>query len=132
MSGVVFGGIEEVGWRGVLQPAATARWNLLTANLVIAAVWTLWHLPLFWVVGTSQHAAPFGLFLLAGVGYSAIMTWLYARTHSAALCVLFHAGISAATAAGLAFAFSDLPGFAVQALVVAGVGVSLLALDRRR
>ncbi len=130
--GIVFGGIEEVGWRGALQPAVTARWNLLTANLVIAAVWTIWHLPLFWVVGTSQHGAPFGLFVLAGFGYSAIMTWLYARTQSVALCVLFHAGISAAAAAGLAFSFSDMPGFAVQALVVAGVGVSVLVFTRRR
>ena len=130
VSGIAFGGIEEVGWRGVLQPAATARWNLLMANLVIAVVWTIWHLPLFWIVGASQHGAPFGLFLLAGVGYSAIMTWLYARTQSVALCVLFHAGISAATAAGLAFALTDMPGFAVQAVVVAGVGVGVLAFTR--
>jgi uncharacterized protein len=127
LTSILFGGIEEVGWRGVLQPAVTARRDrLLVANLVIAGVWGLWHLPLFWVVGGSHEEGSFALFALAGVGYSAVMTWLYARTHSAALCVVFHAGINAAATSGLAFGPGQLPGFAVQALVVIVAGTVLL------
>ncbi len=129
---ILFGGIEEVGWRGVLQPAVTDRFNLVTANLVIAAVWAVWHLPRFWVVGGSHHDASFTLFLVAGVGYSAVMTWLYARTHSVALCVLFHAGINASATAGLAYVVDQTPGFAVQAVVLFGVGTVLLAVSQRR
>ena len=124
---VVFGGIEEVGWRGVLQPAVTARWrNLTAANLVIAGIWGLWHLPLFWVAGGSHADGSLLLFILAGIGYSAVMTWLYARTESVALCVIFHAGINAAAASGLAFGPDQTPGFAVQALVTLTAGTALL------
>lgn len=131
VTGIALGGIEEVGWRGVLQPAVTARWSLLTANLVIALVWALWHLPLFWVAGGAHEGGSFALFLVAGVGYSAVMTWLYARTHSVALCVLFHAGVNAASAAGLAFTVTETPGFAVQAIVLAVVGTALLLVAQR-
>lgn len=129
---IFLGGIEEVGWRGVLQPAVTDRWNLVAANLVIAVVWAVWHLPLFWVVGEPHQDASFALFLVAGVGYSAVMTWLYVRTRSVALCVLFHAGINASAAAGLAFGVDESPGFAVQAAVVVTVGMGLLAAAQRR
>jgi uncharacterized protein len=133
LTSIVFGGIEEVGWRGVLQPAVTARWrHLVVANLVIAAVWGLWHLPLFWVVGGTHDDASFGLFVLAGIGYSAVMTWLYARTHSVALCVVFHAGINAAAASGLAFPPDAMPGFAVQAVVAFAAGTALLLAPRSR
>lgn len=126
VTSIVLGGIEEVGWRGVLQPALRTRHGLVTTNLMIAVVWALWHLPLFWVVGDPRQGASFGLFALAGLGYSAVMTWLYDRTGSVALCVLFHAGINAATAAGLSFAAADTPGFAVQAVVLAVLGSTLL------
>ena len=125
-TGIVLGGIEEVGWRGVLQPALRTRHGLSTTNLVIAVVWALWHLPLFWVVGDPRQGASFALFALAGLGYSAVMAWLYDRTGSVGLCVLFHAGINAATAAGLSFAAADTRGFAVQAVVVAVLGSALL------
>ncbi len=132
VTSIFFGGIEEIGWRGVLQPAVTDRFGLVATNLVIAVVWAVWHLPLFWVVGEPHHDASFTLFLVAGIGYSAVMTWLYARTRSIALCVLFHAGINASAAAGLAFPIDETPGFAVQAAVLVTVGTVLLAVSQRR
>jgi uncharacterized protein len=131
-SSIVFGGAEEVGWRGVLQPAVSARWNLGVASLVIGTVWALWHLPLFWVVGGVHQGASFTSFLLAGIGYSAIMTWLYARTQSVMVCVVFHAGINGAATFGLAFTIADTYGYAVQAAVVLAVGTALVALARGR
>lgn len=132
LTSIVFGGLEEVGWRGVLQPAVTDRWNLVTANLVIAVLWAVWHLPQFWVVGSSLHDASFALFLFAGIGYSAMMTWLYARTHSVALCVLFHAGINASATVGLAFPAQQAQGFAVQGVLLVTVGTVLLVAAQRR
>ncbi len=129
---ILFGGLEEVGWRGVLQPAVTDRYNLVVANLVIAGVWGVWHLPRFWVVGGSHPGGSFLIFLVAGVGYSAVMTWLYARTESIALCVVFHAGINASVTAGLAFPVDQTPGFTVQAALLVTVGTVLLAVSARR
>jgi uncharacterized protein len=131
-SSIVFGGAEEVGWRGVLQPALNDRWNLDVAGLVIGMVWTLWHLPLFWVVGGMHPHASFTSFLLAGIGYSAIMTWLYARTQSVMVCVVFHAGINGAATSGLAFTIADTSGYAVQTAVVLAVGMALVHLAKGR
>jgi membrane protease YdiL (CAAX protease family) len=44
---VLLGGIEEVGWRGYLQPRLQERTSVLTAGVAVGAVWWAWHLPLF-------------------------------------------------------------------------------------
>lgn len=44
---VLLGGVEELGWRGFLQPRLQARTSVLTAGLAIGVLWGLWHLPLF-------------------------------------------------------------------------------------
>lgn len=38
---------EEFGWRGYLQPALLQRLSPLATALLIAAAWSLWHVPLF-------------------------------------------------------------------------------------
>lgn len=44
---LIQGGNEEPGWRGFLQPELQLRFNPLLAALLVALVWSLWHLPLF-------------------------------------------------------------------------------------
>ena len=46
---------EEIGWRGYALERLQTRWNALTSSLIVGLVWALWHLPLFMMVGTSQH-----------------------------------------------------------------------------
>jgi membrane protease YdiL (CAAX protease family) len=41
------GGMEEPGWRGMLQPTLQKRISPLAAALVVSLVWSLWHLPLY-------------------------------------------------------------------------------------
>ncbi len=41
------GGMEEPGWRGLLQPALQNKFSPLVASLIVALFWSLWHLPLF-------------------------------------------------------------------------------------
>jgi membrane protease YdiL (CAAX protease family) len=42
--GVCQGGLsEEPGWRGFALPRAQARFNLLTAALIVGAQWAVWH-----------------------------------------------------------------------------------------
>lgn len=44
---VLLGGIEELGWRGFLQPRFQDRTSVLTAGLGVGVLWWAWHLPLF-------------------------------------------------------------------------------------
>src|SRR5215207_11268545 len=41
---------EEIGWRGYVLPRLQSRMSALSAALLIAPIWALWHLPL-WLTG---------------------------------------------------------------------------------
>lgn len=46
---------EDPGWRGVALPRLQRSSSALTANLLLGAVWSLWHLPLFYKPGDLQR-----------------------------------------------------------------------------
>ena len=73
---------EEIGWRGYALERLQTRWNALTSSLMVGLVWGLWHLPLFFMVGTSQHelGIPFIGFLVGMMANSIFYTWLYDNT----------------------------------------------------
>jgi hypothetical protein len=73
---------EEIGWRGYALARLQTRWNALTSSLIVGLVWALWHLPLFMMVGTSQHemGVPFIGFLIKIMASSILYTWLYNNT----------------------------------------------------
>jgi membrane protease YdiL (CAAX protease family) len=73
---------EEIGWRGYALAKLQTRWNALTSSLIVGLVWALWHLPLFMMVGTSQHelGVPFIAFLIKLMASSILYTWLYNNT----------------------------------------------------
>jgi len=73
---------EELGWRGYALGRLQTRMGALTSSVVIGIVWALWHLPLFFMVGTSQNEsnASFLAFAVAVVATSVLYTWLYNNT----------------------------------------------------
>jgi hypothetical protein len=84
---------EEIGWRGFALDRLQTRWNPLTSGLIVGIVWSLWHLPLFLMIGTSQHELkiPFIGFLLSVTSTSVLFTWLHNRAHSSIwMAVFFH------------------------------------------
>jgi len=84
---------EEIGWRGYALGRLQTRWNALISSLIIGLVWALWHLPLFLMVGTSQHelGLPFIGFLVGFMANSVFYTWLYNNTkQSLWSAILFH------------------------------------------
>lgn len=132
LSSIIFGGIEELGWRGVLQHDVGKRFNLFQTNLIVGLIWSIWHLPLFFIAGSNHIGNVFLFYLLAGLGFSAFMTWLYAKTQSIALCVFLHASINAAATLGFFVPMSDTPGYIYYAsfIFLAGTGFLLIAASR--
>jgi uncharacterized protein len=55
---------EEFGWRGFVQPRLRLRYGRVRTAVVMGIAWGLWHVPLFFLTGTGQHAK--GLFSLQG------------------------------------------------------------------
>lgn len=64
------GGQEELGWRGYILDPLEERLGPWLGNLVLGVVWALWHLPLFFIPGTSQIFVPFLAFALVLIGHS--------------------------------------------------------------
>lgn len=87
---------EEIGWRGFALDQLQQRWSALVSSLVLGVVWSLWHLPLFFIEGTMYSAWGFGgllfwLFILRMVCLSVIMTWVYNNNRRSILsAVLMH------------------------------------------
>lgn len=85
------GGLEEIGWRGYLLPKLLKKYSDFTSSLIVGSIWSLWHLPLWFVVGTPQQGTNFLPFALTCIASSFILTYIYTETNSIWLCILFHA-----------------------------------------
>jgi membrane protease YdiL (CAAX protease family) len=83
---------EELGWRGYAMPGLQARYGSVWASLILGLLWGLWHLPMFWIPGSSQYGLPVPGFILATIGFTFIYTCIYNGTKgSVLLASVFHA-----------------------------------------
>jgi membrane protease YdiL (CAAX protease family) len=82
---------EEAGWRGFALPRLQARYNALVSSLILGVIWCCWHIPLYFVPGSSQSGIPFPIYLMLVVTLGIYFTWLYNNTRgSLIICVLAH------------------------------------------
>lgn len=91
---LVFGGIEEIGWRYFFQSTLQEKLTYLVSTLCTFVAWSLWHLLYFYIDGslTTIHLLPFLLGLLSNCF---ILSAIYTKTRSLWLCVMTHALINA-------------------------------------
>jgi len=119
--------LEELGWRGYMLDRLQAIWKPITASLVLGIFHALWHLPLFWIVGTNQSrylsVTAFLLFVAFVTSGSFYNTWCYNENNRSTLAViLFH------TTTNLALDTFLLPGTGEYIFkIVAMVGAVLIA-----
>jgi len=92
---IVLGGLEELGWRGILQPKLEKVITYLPSVLVVGIVWGIWHLPLWLINGTVQSVFPFWLYLISGIILTSSFTTLYKYTNNLFLSVITHAWFNA-------------------------------------
>ena len=86
---------EEFGWRGVVLPALEARFSPPWDSLILGIIWTVWHLPLFFISASAQHSLPFWLFALLTMPLCILITWVYhCSGDSLLLVMLFHAAVN--------------------------------------
>ena len=84
---------EEFGWRGFLQKRVNNEFSPILGSLVIGITWSLWHLPLFFMLGSSQHDfnMPFLSFLIAVTSSSLIYTYVYIKSNESLFsAILLH------------------------------------------
>jgi len=91
---------EELGWRGYVLPKLLEQYNLFKASVIIGIIWTIWHLPKFFLTDSTQYSltAAHGI-SMALIGYliytimlSVLITFLYCKTGKSLFAVVvFHA-----------------------------------------
>lgn len=102
---IVFAGLgEEFGWRGFAVPRVQVRLSALVTSLGIGILHSLWHTPLFFIEGVSQHeiAQQIG-FLPALLGYTVLVTagavqstWIFNNSKGSVLLVaVYHGALNA-------------------------------------
>lgn len=97
---------EELGWRGWFLPRLQSRMSPLRASLIIGAVWTFWHTPMFWFPGAAipsflgLSATAVLLYLIQITGEAILFTALFNRSSgSVLLAIVFHTTFNTAESA---------------------------------
>lgn len=97
ITGILTGPLsEELGWRGYALDRLQTRWSPFAASLVLAPFWWAWHLPLFFVRGTTQYkwgvgTPDFWYFMIAIVPLTIMLTWVYNHNRRSILgAILIH------------------------------------------
>ena len=90
---LLFGGIEEIGWRYFFQPTLEEKIPYLSATLITFLAWSSWHLFYFYIDGSLAviQLLPFLVGLLTNCF---ILSALYHKTKNLWICVMTHALIN--------------------------------------
>ena len=100
--GMVLGGLiagpisEELGWRGYVLDRLQKKYSPAGSTWLLAGVWWVWHIPLFFMTGTTQGGWGFFsvdslFFFITIFPLSFILTWVYNSTQRSVLgAILLH------------------------------------------
>ena len=90
---IVFGGLEEIGWRYVFQPLLQEKFHYFQATILTFIIWSIWHLLFFYIDGSLAilQIVPFLFGLLTN---SFILSALYLKTKNLWICVMTHSMIN--------------------------------------
>ncbi len=86
------GGQEEIGWRGYILPILEKRFGAWMGSFILALVWSCWHIPLWFIPGTSQTYMIFIGFFMLMLGYSFIFSWVMKSSRNRPLAGLIAHG----------------------------------------
>ncbi len=92
---IFVGGLEEIGWRGYLQEKLEPKLSPLMIATFIGLLWALWHVPLLLMASRNSGFIDILPFLLGFFMFNLYLTFLYHKTRSVLLTIVFHASINA-------------------------------------
>ncbi|MBM4426771.1 MAG: CPBP family intramembrane metalloprotease [Chloroflexi bacterium] len=71
---------EEGGWRGFALPRLQQHFSPYWSGVVLGVIWSVWHLPAFYISTLSQSGLIFPLFMLGNISLVLFMTSIYNAT----------------------------------------------------
>ncbi len=87
---ILYGGLEEVGWRGILLPELMKKYSIILSTVITSIIWSLWHIPLWFIKSSPQENMNILFFIILGLSFSFLLTVVYTKTKSIFLCILLH------------------------------------------
>jgi len=90
LKSILFGGIEEIGWRYTFQPILEEKVNYIFATIITFVAWGIWHFLYFYIEGSLYNIDVIG-FLIGLFTNCFILSALYNKTRSLWICVMTHA-----------------------------------------
>jgi membrane protease YdiL (CAAX protease family) len=88
---LMLGPIEELGWRGVMQPLLQRHMAPIWAGVIIGATWGFWHLPAFFLSSTVYADWNFLPFFIGNVTLAVLVTPIFNSARGSLLWpMLFH------------------------------------------
>jgi membrane protease YdiL (CAAX protease family) len=89
--------LEEFGWRGYAEDSIATYFNWWNESLISGLLWSIWHLPLFFITGTYQYNIlqenPLYLlnFFVGILPLDILFAWVYVKNdRSIFACMFFH------------------------------------------
>ena len=92
---IIGGGIEEIGWRGLLQPELEKKYSHIIAAVSVGIIWAVWHLPLWFINGTNQQKMNFLWFCINTIMLSFFIGSVTYISQSIFMAIIAHASINA-------------------------------------
>lgn len=127
---IVGGGLEEAGWRYILQPELEKKYKYIISTMIVSIIWWLWHLPLFFIQGVSQYGKNYFVFGLSVLGISFTLASIKKNTKSVWLCVLFHSIYNALL--GIYIVKDSIIGSAVTTAILIFVSLVLVKINDKK
>jgi membrane protease YdiL (CAAX protease family) len=78
--------LEELGWRGYTEDSIATYFNWRKESLISGFLWSVWHLPLFFIIGTYQYNIlkenPLYMinFFVSILPLDILFAWVYVKT----------------------------------------------------
>lgn len=87
---ILYGGNEELGWRGTMQVILQEKLPSPIATLIVGAIWVCWHIPLWFIDGNSHQSMSFLTFAILGIALSYWLSAVYNVTGAVVFCMVMH------------------------------------------
>ena len=89
-SALLYGGNEELGWRGTMLPILEKKVSAPLATLIVGIVWVIWHIPLWFIEGELHQSISFIWFAALALAFSYWLSMVYDITRAVMFCMILH------------------------------------------
>ena len=92
---------EELGWRGFLLPRLRKHYGPVTAAWVMGSLWSLWHVPAWFIPWLPHRTFPLALTLIMTACFGVFMAFVFYRAGESVIAtILAHLSLNIMTAMG--------------------------------